>query len=121
MRDTEGLQTHPCPQGGPRLKGEARGLPLGRSQSDEGEATLPQGISGLLHRDTDPPFGGSQADGRCTASTFGKFTVKWERQSFHSEQVPTLIEETQPFPQGAPSLMGESAPALEDPSIREAM
>ena len=83
----ETLQTQPCPRGAPSLTGEALSWPLRRSQSDGGGAGL--------------TFGRSQADGRCTASALGKLTVQGGRQSSHSDQTPTVMEETQPFSCGS--------------------
>lgn len=96
----ETLQTHPCPQGAPSLKGEALSWPLRRSQSDEGERAS-RGCSQSDGGGAGLTFGVSQAEGRCTASALGKLTVQGGRQSSRSEQMPTLMEETQPFSCGS--------------------
>ena len=115
-RDT---QTHPCPQGAPSLTGAALSWPLRRSQSADGKRAS-RGYSQSDGGGAGPTFGGSQADGRCTASALGKLTVQGGRQSCRSEQTPTLAEETQPFSCGSPQPDGVLAPALEVPSIKEA-
>jgi len=115
-RDT---QTHPCPQGTPSLMGAALSWPLRRSQSDEGERAS-RGYSQSDGGGSGPTFGGSQADGRCTACALGKLRVQGGRQSSRSEQTPTLAEETQPFSCGSPESDGVSAPAPEVPSIKKA-
>ena len=122
-RGVEGWQRHsdsPLPSGSSQSDGGGPELALKEIPiCDEGERAS-RGYSQSDGGGSGPTFGGSQADGRCTACALGKLTVQGGRQSSRSEQMPTLAEETQPFSCGSPESDGVSAPAPEVPSIKKA-